>query len=626
MSADADAAPPAAAPPAAATRPSPSPSKAEDGAVADVIADLEELRLLPAGPDEDSWSQRLDLCRRLLRLKVAYEARRQRLAPEAPILAVVTGGTNVGKSAVVNALLGQAVSKSSPLARGTKWPAILVHEADRAALQAARPIEGYAIEALTDPELPTRAVDRAVAFRHVHADDRLRGIALIDSPDVDSDYEANHRVADDLLLAADLVVFVTTPEKYNDDACMEKLRAAALLRKDIVVVLNKTSPAEAETLRADLRTVVDEAIDAGSGRGPEAGALVVVEVPAVPGASDPARLAGSVASLADIVCDRDAHADTRRRAVAGASENFAAGLDAIVTRVEEEARQIELFGEALRQARALSVAHYRRALDEIPMNEVDEIWRRVLEELRIPILDDAYDAVGALGRGLFRGFQKLTGSGAELDDAEGPGGRRVRKVREQEREEIRKAFAATERAIADAPGRVTEDYRVVADAWRARPPEATAQAAAADAALRRVEQLADDWINEETQRQVSKLADHPERREVLRAVRGALRLGPAVLTAWATGGFGPWDALTGPAVDLVMKNLFDKLGDRVYFQRRRGEHFRDRAALIGEESERLLIEPVRSRLPGAVAADVVDRLRAVAKRLETGGELAGAGS
>jgi 50S ribosome-binding GTPase len=93
-------------------------------------------------------------------------------------------------------------------------------------------------------------------------DPALRGLVLLDLPDLDS-VERSHRLEVDRLLAlVDLVVWVLDPQKYADRVVHEQYLAQFRGHRDItVVVLNQAdllTPVDAERCLADLRRLVDD--------------------------------------------------------------------------------------------------------------------------------------------------------------------------------------------------------------------------------------------------------------------------------------------------------------------------------------------------------------------------------
>lgn len=94
------------------------------------------------------------------------------------------------------------------------------------------------------------------------ADDQagLRGLVLLDLPDLDS-VAAEHRAeAERLLEQVDLVVWVTDPQKYADRLVHEYLHRYTRLREITVVVLNQSdrlAGADVERCMADLRRLLE---------------------------------------------------------------------------------------------------------------------------------------------------------------------------------------------------------------------------------------------------------------------------------------------------------------------------------------------------------------------------------
>ncbi len=153
-----------------------------------------------------------------------------RVSDEAsPAIVVVAGSTGSGKSTLVNALLGEQMTPSGVLRPTTKAPFLFHHPLDTQVLTA---IEQQATVTATE------AVPR--------------GLAIVDSPDLDSVRGENREVARQLLDAADLWIFVTTAARYGDAVPWEALRAGAERGASIAVVLNRVTMDVAAQVRSDL--------------------------------------------------------------------------------------------------------------------------------------------------------------------------------------------------------------------------------------------------------------------------------------------------------------------------------------------------------------------------------------
>lgn len=149
----------------------------------------------------------------------------------APAVVVVAGSTGAGKSTLVNSVVGEEVSPAGVLRPTTRRPVLAHHPAD-AELLAAHPL-------LEDVDVVERA-------------EVPRGIALVDAPDLDSLLASNRTVAQRLLDAADLWVFVTTAARYGDAVPWQALAQAAERGTSMAMVLNRVPADALTTVRSDL--------------------------------------------------------------------------------------------------------------------------------------------------------------------------------------------------------------------------------------------------------------------------------------------------------------------------------------------------------------------------------------
>jgi GTP-binding protein EngB required for normal cell division len=89
----------------------------------------------------------------------------------------------------------------------------------------------------------------------------LRGLVLLDLPDLDSVASGHRLAAERLIELTDLLIWVTDPQKYADHVAHERyLRRLAALRRVTVVVLNQTDRLRAEDMQrclADLSRLLD---------------------------------------------------------------------------------------------------------------------------------------------------------------------------------------------------------------------------------------------------------------------------------------------------------------------------------------------------------------------------------
>jgi len=155
----------------------------------------------------------------------------------APAIVVVAGSTGAGKSTLVNSLLRTEVSTAGVLRPTTRRPVLAHHPADADLLREHR-LHGV-VTMVSHEKVP-------------------RGLALLDAPDLDSVLDTNREMADRLLEAADLWLFVTTAARYGDALPWLVLERAAARKASVAMVLNRVSTESVMEIRMDLMTRLRE--------------------------------------------------------------------------------------------------------------------------------------------------------------------------------------------------------------------------------------------------------------------------------------------------------------------------------------------------------------------------------
>jgi len=167
------------------------------------------------------------------------EALDRRGVDESPYLVGLIGGKEVGKSALVNALVGERITDSTSYGPGTEIAVAYVHHGQVAA-----------IKPLLDREAPGRY--KIV----VHSIEHLRRQVLLDLPDIDSQFESHLELTRRMLRHMLFPIWIQSVEKYADQQ-PQKLLAAVAAGNDpanFLFVLNKAdqvSDAATEELRRD---------------------------------------------------------------------------------------------------------------------------------------------------------------------------------------------------------------------------------------------------------------------------------------------------------------------------------------------------------------------------------------
>ena len=175
---------------------------------------------------------------------------------DAPLLAVVGGSTGAGKSTLVNSVLREAVTRSGVLRPTTRSPVLIHHPDDEAWFAGGRVLPGLARETGGEPSSSDGA--RITSVRLVTSEALPPGLALLDAPDIDSVVTANRELAQQLLAAADLWLFVTTAARYADAVPWDLLRGAAERGAAVAIVLDRVPPDAMREVRPHLAQMMNE--------------------------------------------------------------------------------------------------------------------------------------------------------------------------------------------------------------------------------------------------------------------------------------------------------------------------------------------------------------------------------
>jgi hypothetical protein len=241
---------------------------------------------------------------------------------DAPVLMVVGGSTGAGKSTILNSLVGTEVSPAGVLRPTTRAPVLACHPDD------VRWFEDLRI-------LPTLARTTGASgvaegsLRLVPTTALQPGLALLDSPDIDSVLAENRALANQLLAAGDAWLFVTTAARYADAVPWEFLRRARESGTSLSIVLNRV-PEDARQVAAHLREMLRDQ-DLG-----ETELLVVPETELVDGLLPVRALAPVRHWLDTLAADAAARSDLIRRTLKGALASLPARAGGVVTAAAEQ--------------------------------------------------------------------------------------------------------------------------------------------------------------------------------------------------------------------------------------------------------------------------------------------------
>jgi hypothetical protein len=287
---------------------------------------------------------------------------------DAPLLMVVGGSTGAGKSTLVNSLVGATVSPAGVLRPTTRAPVLVCHPGDEPWFEDDRVLPG-----LSRVSGPASAGTNG-ALR-LHPTDALPpGLALLDSPDIDSVVQANRALAGQLLAAADAWLFVTTAARYADAVPWDLLHAARDRGTALCVVLNRVPPGAGPEVSSHLREMLAEQ---GVGT---TDLLVVGETTLADGLLPDADLAPVRAWLGGLTADAEARAGLVRRTLQGALDSLPHRAEVVAATVEEQHAAVAALEEDLDRAYADAVVDVDEAVRDgsLLRGEVLARWHDVV--------------------------------------------------------------------------------------------------------------------------------------------------------------------------------------------------------------------------------------------------------
>jgi len=255
----------------------------------------------------------------------------------APILVALVGSTGAGKSTLVNSIVGAHVSATGVRRPTTNSPVLACHPDE---------IDWFA----ENNFLPTLPRVRQEGLARPGRDGLLvlaasegmpRGIALLDTPDIDSVVQAHHEFALQFLDASDLWLFMTSASRYADGPVWEILQHARDRKASLGVVLSRIPQAYRTELVDHFNAMLDANGIAAANR------FVIQETPLV----DEMLPRDAYQPVRDWLAETAARSDRR---VAVLSQTMSGVLDTFKTRVPAIAAHVEaqvvLRGELRRAA------------------------------------------------------------------------------------------------------------------------------------------------------------------------------------------------------------------------------------------------------------------------------------
>jgi flagellar biosynthesis/type III secretory pathway protein FliH len=275
------------------------------------------------------------------------------LRKDAPLLVVLSGSTGAGKSTLVNTLVGERVSATGVLRPTTSSPILVCHPDDA---------DWWLDERYVLPgfgRVPGPAPDAVVGDQLVimKSDVLPKGLALLDSPDVDSVFEDHHEFAAQFLAAADIWICVTTAARYADALVWRLLHRARDHGATLGIVLSRVPDGGEEIVGHFTEMLKDNGL--------EQAAQFVIPETTVSGGMLPSEAADEVQVwLSGISEDEDGRAEVIRSTLGGVLDTFRTRVPELAKRVEEQVALRTMLREEVEAAYATALAE----LDEATRN------------------------------------------------------------------------------------------------------------------------------------------------------------------------------------------------------------------------------------------------------------------
>jgi hypothetical protein len=262
----------------------------------------------------------------------------------APLLMVVGGSTGAGKSTLVNSLVDEDVSPAGVLRPTTRAPVLVCHPDDLHWFEDHRILPGMS---------RTRGTSSTPGSLQLVPTEALPpGLALLDSPDIDSVVEANRALSRQLLAAADAWLFVTTAARYADAVPWDLLQTARDRGTALSLVLDRVPPDAVSEVAGHLESMLAD-------RGLDGTQVFVVEETTLQSGRLPAAALAPVRGWLDaLASDGEARADLVRHTLSGALDSLPSRAQVVATALAEQADE-----EAALRADAAQA--YAWGLDEI---------------------------------------------------------------------------------------------------------------------------------------------------------------------------------------------------------------------------------------------------------------------
>jgi GTP-binding protein EngB required for normal cell division len=311
--------------------------------------------------------------------------------PPRPLHIAVVGGAGAGKSTVVNFLAGSVVAEANPQAGYTRHPTAFVPAGPAVAWPSyigfMGPLHRISSDKPANTDEDVYQVKRLPPPKSGETD-ALADFVIWDCPDMTTWASISYvnRLLEVAALA-DVVVYVASDERYNDEVPTQFLHLLVKAGKAVVVVLTKVRPADAEALAEHFRReVLGRLPRRPNGTTPN---VPIVAFPQMPQSerADPggAGMKHRVALLNQILMQVDSDAGARARTVTNAARYLTTAGEGLLDVARRDLAEFDAWKAAVLAGKAEFEQRYRHEfLSGEQFHRIDRYRDEMMDLLELP--------------------------------------------------------------------------------------------------------------------------------------------------------------------------------------------------------------------------------------------------